>query len=69
VLFRPAADLKDGCENVYAEWCPNSNLFATHELAEGWAKQHEIEGLVLHLDAASKLAREDWEKLAEGVVL
>jgi alkylmercury lyase len=69
VLFRPAADLEDGCENVYAEWCPNSNLFATHELAEGWAKQHEIEGLVLHLDAASKLAREDWEKLAEGVVL
>jgi len=69
VLFRPAADLEDGCENVYGEWCPNSNLFATHELAEDWAKQHEIEGRVLGLDAASVLATEDWEKLAEGIVL
>ena len=69
VLFRPAAGLEDGCENVYAEWCPNSNLFATHDLAEGWAKEREIEGRVLRLDAASTLAAEDWEKLAEGVVL
>jgi hypothetical protein len=69
VLFRPAADLEDGCENVYAEWCPNSNLFATHDLAEGWAKEHEIDGRVLGLGAASTLATADWKKLAEGVVL
>lgn len=62
-------DLEEGCENVYAEWCPNSNLLATHELAEGGAKQHAIEGRVLRLDAASTLATADWEKLAEGVVL
>jgi hypothetical protein len=38
-------------------------------VAEGRAKQHEIEGRVLHLDVASKLAVEDWEKLAEGIIL
>jgi Alkylmercury lyase len=66
VLFRPAADLEDGCENVYADWCPNSNLFATHELADVWAKQHGIAGAVLGLGAASKLATGDWEPFAEG---
>jgi alkylmercury lyase len=69
VLFRPNADLEDGCANVYADWCPNSNLFATHELADAWAKQHSIEGEVLGLGAASSLATGDWEPLAEGVVL
>jgi alkylmercury lyase len=69
VLFRPDANLEDGFENVYADWCPNSNLFATRELADGWAKQHETVGQVLDLSAASKLATGDWEKLAEGVVL
>jgi alkylmercury lyase len=69
VLFRPSADLEDGCENVYADWCPNSNLFATFELAKGWASQHGIEGKVLGLGAASSLATGDWEPLAEGVVL
>ena len=69
VLFRPAADLEIGCDNVYADWCPHSNLFATHELAEDWAQQHGIEGTVLGLGAASTLATGDWKPLAEGVVL
>jgi alkylmercury lyase len=69
VLFRPAADLEDGCENVYADWCPNSNLFATHQLAAGWAKQSGIEGTVLDLGAASSLATADWKPLADGVVI
>jgi alkylmercury lyase len=69
VLFRPAADLEDGCENIYTDWCPNSNLFATHELAEGWAKESGIEGKVLDLGAASSLATADWEPLAEGMVI
>jgi hypothetical protein len=28
VLFRPDDELMSCCENVYEEWCPNSNLFS-----------------------------------------
>ncbi len=40
VLFRPDEELMGCCENVYEEWCPNSNLSASHELATRWAEQH-----------------------------
>jgi alkylmercury lyase len=69
VLFRPAAALMDGCESVYADWCPNSNLFATHELAEGWAREHRLRGDVLGVDEASRLATQDWRPLTERLVL
>ena len=60
VLFRPNEELMDCCDNVYAEWCPNSNLFASPELATQWAEQHTVAGRVLDLDEASDLATKDW---------
>src|SRR5712691_6920356 len=50
VLFRPDENLMTSCENVYEQWCPNSNLFASRELAEQWADQQSLPGRVLDLD-------------------
>jgi len=60
VLFRPDENLMMSCENVYEQWCPNSNLFASRELAEQWADQQSLPGRVLDLDEASDLATEAW---------
>ncbi len=60
VLFRPDEDLISSCENVYEQWCPNSNLFASRELAAQWADQQGLPGRVLDLDEASDLATEAW---------
>lgn len=63
VLFRPDSELMDCCENVYEEWCPNSNLFASRELAERWAAAHNLSGSVLSLDEAADLATDEWKSL------
>ena len=68
VLFRPDTALMDCCQNVYEEWCPNSNLFASRQLAEGWAASHGISGRVLDLDEAADLATEDWKAMTEAKV-
>jgi hypothetical protein len=60
VLFRPDDELMDCCENVYEEWCPNSNLFSDAEQAKGWARKRGMSGRVLDLDEASKLCADDW---------
>lgn len=59
-LFRPDDELMDCCSNVYEEWCPNSNLFASAEVAAAWAEQRNIRGRVLDLDEASGVATQDW---------
>ena len=63
VLFRPDEELMTCCDNVYEEWCPNSNLFASAELAAQWAHQRGLHGRVLDLEEASDLATESWRKL------
>jgi len=60
VLFRPAEDLMSRCNNVYEEWCPNSNLFASRKLAQAWADEHQLAGRVLSLEEASALATQEW---------
>ncbi len=60
VLFRPDEELTSCCENVYEEWCPNSNLFASPELATRWADQHGMRGRIFDLDEASDVATKDW---------
>lgn len=47
VLFRPDMELMKSCDNVYEQWCPNSNLFLTRQLAEAWAtanRSHHPDG-------------------------
>jgi Alkylmercury lyase/DprA winged helix domain len=60
VLFRPDEELMTCCENVYEEWCPNSNLFADAEQANRWAEEHGMRGRVMVLDEASDLGTKDW---------
>ena len=60
VLFRPAEDVMSQCDNVYEEWCPNSNLFASRKLAQAWADEHQLAGRVLSLEEASALATQEW---------
>ncbi len=60
VLFRPDDALMSCCENVYEEWCPNSNLFADAEQAHRWAEQHDMRGRIMDLDEASDLGATDW---------
>jgi alkylmercury lyase len=64
VLFRPDEELMSSCANVYEQWCPNSNLFATEEMASRWADEHQVPGRVLELDEASDLATEAWRSVA-----
>ena len=63
VLFRPDEDLMSCCENVYEEWCPNSNLFFHAEEANRWAEERGIRGQVLDLEVASDLGAKDWADL------
>lgn len=63
VLFRPDTALMECCDNVYEQWCPNSNLFATRELAEAWATVHSLKGRVLGLDEAADLATAEWKQM------
>ena len=63
VLFRPDDELMSGCENVYEEWCPNSNLFADSERAKNWADLRGISGRVMNLAEASKLGAVDWAEV------
>ena len=69
VLFRPDTELMDRCDNVYEQWCPNSNLFATRELAESWAAEHELNGRVLSLEEAAELATEEWKATTAGLTI
>ena len=48
------------CENVYEEWCPNSNLFADSVQANRWADQRGLRGRVMELGEASDLGTKDW---------
>lgn len=69
VLFRPDTELMNCCENVYEEWCPNSNLFPSRELAEAWAAAHGVSGTVLSLDEAADLATEEWKTTTAGLTI
>ena len=68
VLFRPDAELMDCCDNVYDQWCPNSNLFPSRTVAEAWASEHGLSGKVLSLNEAADLATEDWKSVTDGLV-
>jgi alkylmercury lyase len=63
VLFRPDDELMSCCENVYEEWCPNSNLFGDAERAKTWAGERGISGRVMDLAEASKLGADDWAEV------
>jgi alkylmercury lyase len=63
VLFRPDGELMSRCENVYLEWCPNSNLFADAERAKAWAVRRVINGRVMDLSEASTLGADDWAEV------
>lgn len=63
VLFRPDEELRGHCENVYEEWCPNSNLFADATEAARWARQRSMPGRVMGLDEVSELGTRDWAGL------
>jgi alkylmercury lyase len=63
VLFRPDDELMSSCENVYEEWCPNSNLFGDAEQAKTWAGERGISGRVMDLPEASKLGADDWAEV------
>lgn len=67
VLFRPDEELISCCENVYEEWCPNSNLFDGPEAAQRWAVGRSLPGRILDLDDASRLAAEEWLPLVSGM--
>ena len=66
VLFRPDTELMSCCENVYEEWCPNSNLFADRAAARKWATDHGLQGRVLTLTKAADLATDEWKSLTNG---
>jgi hypothetical protein len=65
VLFRPDDDLLACCENVYEEWCPNSNLFLGRRQAITWADERGIPGRVMGLDEASELGARDWADVVQ----
>ena len=66
VLFRPDDDVMSCCENVYEEWCSNSNLFPDAEQARSWAETHSLSGRVMGLDEASDLATLEWADVTAG---
>ena len=69
VLFRPDPELTAVCENVYEEWCPNSNLFENEAAALRWAGDHRLEGQVLSLAEAQDQAAGEWRPLTRGLAI
>ncbi len=69
VLFRPDGELMSACENVYRDWCPNSNLFRNRNLAQEWSDKHRVSGRVLSLDEACAQATGEWKPLVAGLAL
>jgi hypothetical protein len=69
VLFRPDESWRDCCENIYEEWCPNSNLFEGREAALAWVADRGLTGRVLSLTEASELATKEWEPTVGGIRL
>ena len=67
VLFRPDLSLAASCENVYEEWCPNSNLFADEAAALEWSEDRGLQGQVLTLNEASDKATAEWRPLIDGL--
>ena len=63
VLFRPDESLADRCANPYEQWCPNSNLFPTPEVATAWAQANHLTGAVLDLDTAAEQGGAAWRPL------
>jgi len=63
VLFRPDEELMSCCENVYEEWCPNSNMFGDADNARKWAGERGIKGRIMSLAEASKLGASAWADL------
>lgn len=68
VLFRPDTELMESCDNVYEQWCPNSNLFVTAGEAEAWASANHLKGTVLKLDEAADLATAEWKEMTGATV-
>ncbi|MBJ7597967.1 organomercurial lyase [Candidatus Nephthysia bennettiae] len=67
VLFRPdEADLAC-CSSVYDDWCPNSNFFESEDAAWIWSRGRGLQGRVLTLDEAAKLATREWGQLTGGL--
>jgi len=67
VLFRPDESSLGCCDNVYEEWCPNSNFFDNAEVARAWSDGRGMAGRVLGLDEAAEAATRNWEPLARGL--
>lgn len=67
VLFRPNDGYLSCCDNVYAQWCPNSNFFEDEGAARIWSDKRGMSGRVLTLDEASELGSRDWQPLARGL--
>ena len=67
VLFRPDLSLAASCENVYEEWCPNSNLFADEAAALEWSEDRRLQGQGLTLNEASDRAGAEWRPLIDGL--
>ena len=63
VLFRPDAELLGTCDNVYEDWCPNSNLFSNAGEADRWVAKHALRGRIMGLAEASDLGGLDWAEV------
>ena len=63
VLFRPDDELMHCCENVYEEWCPNSNFFSDAEQAKTWAEERGLRGRIMDLAEGSTLGGNDWAEV------
>jgi alkylmercury lyase len=67
VLFRPDDGYLRCCDNVYEEWCPNSNFFEDEGAARTWSNDRGLSGRVLTLHEATELGARDWESVARGL--
>ncbi|HZU17239.1 MAG TPA: organomercurial lyase [Candidatus Dormibacteraeota bacterium] len=66
VVFRPDDGYRERCQDLYREWCSNSNLFEGREAAEAWSEREGMQGRILGLEEAANSAAQTWQPLAEG---
>jgi hypothetical protein len=67
VVFRPDDVYRERCQDLYREWCSNSNLFESREAAEAWSEREGMQGRILGLEEAANSAAQTWQPLTEGL--
>lgn len=51
------------CHSTFEDWCPQVNLFESHEAARQWMRDNQVQGELLSVAEATRRGIQDWRSL------